>query len=304
MLENAGLVQHKAGNFAQAEVLYLDSLRTKLEYSDEAADTFDPNSHSFEMKCILENYVQWSSSLTAVVSDSDSEASDEGTSTPAASENEIDTLAILLQSLLHLAGFQNKLLPLNIDTLAGSMIRSALQSNKMAKKTLWKAFSKAAGAASSDVDASKFRRGILKARVSGQKQLPKIVTPEKDTTNRGEKTVEEDDDKDIESVPLSRDNWTYAPCSHCGQKFEKLLECTCGRVRYCGRACQVRHWKDGHKNGCMARQKQVCSFCGDQVPSKPLKCTCFNVIYCSGTCQTKHWKAGHSKSCEKFGKKY
>jgi hypothetical protein len=35
----------------------------------------------------------------------------------------------------------------------------------------------------------------------------------------------------------------------------KLQACAkCGGARYCGRACQVAHWKAGHKEACTASQ--------------------------------------------------
>lgn len=42
-----------------------------------------------------------------------------------------------------------------------------------------------------------------------------------------------------------------ASCAYCGVAAANLKACTrCRRVVYCGRDCQVAHWKAGHKKGC------------------------------------------------------
>jgi hypothetical protein len=43
-------------------------------------------------------------------------------------------------------------------------------------------------------------------------------------------------------------------CANCGKKEEfkgQLKQCSrCKKVRYCGQECQLKHWKDGHKDAC------------------------------------------------------
>lgn len=45
-------------------------------------------------------------------------------------------------------------------------------------------------------------------------------------------------------------------CSNCGKSDVPLLACSrCQLVRYCGKVCQARHWKEGgHKSSCCKSQ--------------------------------------------------
>ncbi|KAK1745703.1 hypothetical protein QTG54_003627 [Skeletonema marinoi] len=44
----------------------------------------------------------------------------------------------------------------------------------------------------------------------------------------------------------------YPACDGCGSEYSGTMECTsCGSAFYCGRSCQVNHWKNGgHKDEC------------------------------------------------------
>ena len=65
-----------------------------------------------------------------------------------------------------------------------------------------------------------------------------------------------DDDPDIASLSLNEQddkNYSKNQCSHCGATDGKLLMCNgaCGGVvQYCGKDCQVTHWKQRHKHEC------------------------------------------------------
>ena len=40
-------------------------------------------------------------------------------------------------------------------------------------------------------------------------------------------------------------------CSSCQKVFDTLTKCTaCRKVYYCGKVCQKKHWKAGHKFEC------------------------------------------------------
>ena len=45
-------------------------------------------------------------------------------------------------------------------------------------------------------------------------------------------------------------------CNNCLTRGEKMLHCPCRTVRYCGKACQLAHWKAGHKEICPVRKKK------------------------------------------------
>ena len=49
-------------------------------------------------------------------------------------------------------------------------------------------------------------------------------------------------------------------CGHCAAQASSgtsLKSCSgCGTVVYCGRDCQVAHWKAGHKKSCKARKSK------------------------------------------------
>ena len=121
-------------------------------------------------------------------------------------------------------------------------------------------------------------------------------------------------------------------CSYCGIQKTELKKCgKCGRVKYCSKECQVKHWKE-HKRSCKTpnatastaasssgshgRSEPIpstspieeatvhlekCNFC--HIPSKDLKkcANCGQVRYCSRECQKKHWKE-HKTDCHKRGK--
>lgn len=49
------------------------------------------------------------------------------------------------------------------------------------------------------------------------------------------------------------DAWDRPACWHCKEKPVVFKPCAaCRTDRYCGRACQVAHWKAGHKGECAA----------------------------------------------------
>uniref|UniRef100_A0A8W8KZ01 phytol kinase n=1 Tax=Magallana gigas TaxID=29159 RepID=A0A8W8KZ01_MAGGI len=98
-------------------------------------------------------------------------------------------------------------------------------------------------------------------------------------------------------------------CSFCGQRPTDLLRCSrCKEVCYCSKDCQKGHWREGHREHCVAVNNQVlsmgenqgniCSFCGEEAPDS-LKCgRCKEVYYCSKDCQREHWKEGHREQCK------
>ena len=117
-------------------------------------------------------------------------------------------------------------------------------------------------------------------------------------------------------------------CSFCGTQSDTLKKCTrCGKAQYCGKSCQINHWKE-HKVTCSSRStlclevetqslqvssdvqpKQTqeappatesgnkkCSFCGTQSDTLK-KCTrCGKAQYCGKSCQINHWKE-HKVTC-------
>lgn len=59
--------------------------------------------------------------------------------------------------------------------------------------------------------------------------------------------------EEIDARPKKADRLPdYPACDGCGSEYCGTMECTaCGSAFYCGRACQVNHWKNGgHKAEC------------------------------------------------------
>jgi len=62
---------------------------------------------------------------------------------------------------------------------------------------------------------------------------------------------------------------TVSGCAYCGvsEVQHRLNICTgCRAVRYCGRACQSAHWKDGHKGACSGGRSAAAA---GKPPEKP-----------------------------------
>ena len=104
-------------------------------------------------------------------------------------------------------------------------------------------------------------------------------------------------------------------CTNCGIKVSDMKRCAdCGKVKYCSRECQKKHWKI-HKADCKKFQnytpscsannlegqvtiKEQCDFCTKQF-SKLKQCgACGKARYCSEDCQKKDWKE-HKKACRR-----
>lgn len=65
---------------------------------------------------------------------------------------------------------------------------------------------------------------------------------------------EDEDVKKIERVIVSSyDQYCKnKQCENCKKQCKKLFTCNrCKLIRYCGRSCQVQHWKTIHKEECI-----------------------------------------------------
>ena len=52
-------------------------------------------------------------------------------------------------------------------------------------------------------------------------------------------------------VPCNGDHGGDTQCTNCGASPEQLMRCgRCKGPQYCSKACQVQHWKAGHKATC------------------------------------------------------
>ena len=63
-----------------------------------------------------------------------------------------------------------------------------------------------------------------------------------------------DDDKDVKGIErvISLSDFETKYCENCKQKKQKLMVCSrCNLVWYCGKDCQVKHWKSTHKQQCV-----------------------------------------------------
>jgi MYND finger len=58
-------------------------------------------------------------------------------------------------------------------------------------------------------------------------------------------------------VPAPKPTWLeIAQCGCCAKKTCNLRKCSsCKSVGYCGKECQTKHWKMGHKLDCKALDK-------------------------------------------------
>ena len=89
-------------------------------------------------------------------------------------------------------------------------------------------------------------------------------------------------------------------CSYCKRSHSPLKKClSCGKVQYCGKECQRKHWKK-HKSTCKLSSAAPtstlvsCGRCKKQTTSIP--CSCASVSYCSTECQSLDWPV-HKDKC-------
>ena len=89
-------------------------------------------------------------------------------------------------------------------------------------------------------------------------------------------------------------------CSYCKRRQYPLKKClSCGKVQYCGKECQRKHWKK-HKSTCKLSSAAPtstlasCGRCKKQTTSIP--CSCRSVSYCSTECQSLDWLV-HKDKC-------
>ena len=89
-------------------------------------------------------------------------------------------------------------------------------------------------------------------------------------------------------------------CSYCKRGHSALKKCrACGKVQYCGKECQIKHWKE-HKSTCKLSSAAPtstlasCGRCKKQTTSIP--CSCGSVSYCSTECQNLDWPV-HKDKC-------
>ncbi|KAI0039559.1 hypothetical protein FA95DRAFT_1567106 [Auriscalpium vulgare] len=112
-----------------------------------------------------------------------------------------------------------------------------------------------------------------------------------------------------EPVPVSTKR-----CAQCGvtDQERKLSNCSvCREVKYCGRECQLKHWKK-HKPDCRkkesndvtarsvalpAEELDTCANCASHKPKGRKYCKCGEVMYCSDECAKGYWKS-HKATCK------
>ena len=78
-------------------------------------------------------------------------------------------------------------------------------------------------------------------------------------------------------------------CSYCGESLLKMKKCArCGGTWYCGRECQVKHWRE-HKAVCKPPAPELrCSNCGNKNSFITQCGDCKAACYCSEGCWSKH----------------
>ena len=93
----------------------------------------------------------------------------------------------------------------------------------------------------------------------------------------------------------------FKTCDGCDYHFTevKLRACgSCNSPRYCSKACQKKHWKEGHREICAHDSKLSCSVCKMIFETNLSVCSkCGQGRYCSQACLKKDWKTGHRENC-------
>ena len=70
---------------------------------------------------------------------------------------------------------------------------------------------------------------------------------------KDESSIETLDKKDDQNNKDGKSDDDQKFCSNCKKFLKKSFLCgNCKKKRYCGRECQVAHWKSGHKSECFA----------------------------------------------------
>ena len=73
-------------------------------------------------------------------------------------------------------------------------------------------------------------------------------------------SVEQLDDLNELVPPHIQEELKKGQCSGCGHARrlqEKFRACSrCNVTRYCSKECQKKHWKEGHKKECVAKEER------------------------------------------------
>ena len=91
----------------------------------------------------------------------------------------------------------------------------------------------------------------------------------------------------------------HEECTNCKKTHPNLKKCgACGKVQYCCKECQRKHWKE-HKSNCKTSSTaptstpESCERCKKQ--STLIPCSCGSVSYCSTECHSLDWPVHRDK---------
>ncbi|KAL3899946.1 MAG: hypothetical protein SGARI_006350 [Bacillariaceae sp.] len=222
-LHRAGLAFRRANEWKKCEAANLQSLPFLLD--GVTASTFDPNVTAISATSINLNSLYWSWHRSRFIV-----ASEDLRTSPEV------FLAQSLKALLYVAGWKaegdNEYIIEGKEMYCRGLLKRKFTETE-ARAFLYDSF------ATGDVE--KFRMKLL-----GVTNMKGAFAP-KPMVGKGEGKSDKTAARDM----LRPGSLEYrGRCFQCTKPVDRLKQCPCHTVLYCGKECQIAHWKAGHKNTC------------------------------------------------------
>ncbi|KAL3919625.1 MAG: hypothetical protein SGILL_003661 [Bacillariaceae sp.] len=234
MLQRAASAMKNGDAVTNAEQYYVECIsshRSWIEdggYSSSASASFQPD-HEIESH-IWNEFIDILRALT--------NASESGSA-----KEELNGATMSLLSLLVVSGWTKPDCVTSFDqvrNLPQIVLKVAYRRAPAAKRKLFDVFASS--------DPSSVRRSLLDAATNIASEVtftPPAATPEM--------TRQQPSAKKLARAELAKRKTSGTLCAVCGQQLQRQFVCPCKTVSYCGRECQVAHWRNGHKQECPLR---------------------------------------------------
>jgi tetratricopeptide (TPR) repeat protein len=237
LLQHAGLALKRNQDYAEAETLYLQSIRLQLECSSSSSSTnhtFNPNAEavSTHMQNILILYDEWSRGMRD------------------AQGNQLNSVEFQIQvpilALLHHSGWQGngvrQYIAMGQQFQQMGVLKSEFRNRKKALQRLHEAFT---SNTSSNEGHAKFRQLLLDTRDTAvtSRMIPNGAPMQTQQTRKVDKNSARSTLRPVDSADLVK-------CANCYKILDSPMRCPCHTVHYCDQACQKIHWKAVHKANC------------------------------------------------------
>ncbi|KAL3909110.1 MAG: hypothetical protein SGILL_008220 [Bacillariaceae sp.] len=229
VLANASCAFERGGKYEDAEKHFLRAFQFLLK--EKTPDLFDPNEDSLTLAIdnLISLYFHWDAfqQVREVVKSEESQ------------------IYVALLALLYLAGWDGNGKAYNgqqyFDT---GLLDSSINDKTKAIEFLYRALMLE--------DAKRFRSKFLGAR-NPQKGFMLVPNP---SNPFDPKVYHEANKSAARKMHQNNPVVSKAGCSKCSKMGEDMKFCPCHTVKYCGKDCQIAHWKAGHKDVCPTTKKK------------------------------------------------